>query len=135
MRYRRSADPAEELAIVAHARRELLLRVHGFRLRREDLEDCYSQAVLEIFAQIARGATFSSRVHLANVLEQRFVSRIRDRRRALGGRSPMQATLESAMSLEDSAALELALVDERADLEQLVIHREELAACPCSPPR
>ena len=50
-------DPAEEVALVARARRELLLRAHRHRLRREDLEDCYSQATLELLADAteARG--------------------------------------------------------------------------------
>ena len=85
---------------MARAKRELLLRVHRHRLRREDLEDCYSQATLELVAHARRGGRFASRLHLANVLEQRFLSRIRDRRRALSGRSPMQAALEAAMSLD-----------------------------------
>ncbi len=38
----------------------------------------------------ARGRRFSSREHLANALEQRFLSRVLDRRRAVAGRSPMQ---------------------------------------------
>ena len=36
-------------------RRELLLRVHRHRLRKEDLEDCYSQATLELLAQARAG--------------------------------------------------------------------------------
>jgi hypothetical protein len=32
-------DAAEEVAIVARAKRDVLLRAHRFRLRREDLED------------------------------------------------------------------------------------------------
>ena len=46
-----------------------------------------------------RGAVFSSTRHLANVIEQRFVSRVGDRRRALSGRSPMQAAFEAAVPL------------------------------------
>jgi DNA-directed RNA polymerase specialized sigma24 family protein len=113
---------------VARARRELLLRVHRRALRREDLEDCYSQAVLELLAQTHRGSGFASRLHMANTLEQRFVSRIRDRRRALEGRSPMQAALESALALDDCDAAHpvVEVADVRAELEQLVILREEL---------
>ena len=84
---------------MAQARRELMLRAHRHRLRKEDLEDCYSQATLELIAGARRGVAFSSRLHLANVIEQRFVSRIRDRRRALSGRSPMQAAIETAVPL------------------------------------
>ncbi len=56
----RAVDPAEEVALVARARRELLLRVHGHRLRKEDLEDCYSQATLELLAHARRGGRFFS---------------------------------------------------------------------------
>jgi DNA-directed RNA polymerase specialized sigma24 family protein len=119
-------DPAEELALVARAKQELLLRAHRHRLRREDLEDCYSQATLELVIQTRSGTRFASRAHLANTLEQRFLSRIQDRRRALSGRSPMQAALETAVSIGDAEAGHVALVDLRADLETLVQLRGEL---------
>lgn len=118
-------DAAEEVALVACARRELLLGVNRFRLRREDLEDCYSQAVLELVAQARGGGRFASRQHVANAIEQRFVSRINDRRRALTGRSPMQAALESAASL-NATEEPIELADARAELEKLVILRQEL---------
>jgi DNA-directed RNA polymerase specialized sigma24 family protein len=120
------SDAAEEVALVARARRELLLRVHRHRLRAEDLEDCYSQATLELLAQARRGGGFASRLHLANTLEQRFVSRVRDRRRALSGRSPMQAALEAAMSLDCASEQQIDVVDVRAELEALVILRHDL---------
>jgi DNA-directed RNA polymerase specialized sigma24 family protein len=122
----RAVDPAEEVALVARGRRELLLRVHGYRLRREDLEDCYSQATLELLAHTRRGGRFYSRVHLQNALEQRFQSRILDRRRALEGRSPMQAALERAMSLGQHTDERVEIVDARAELEKLVMLRHEL---------
>lgn len=111
---------------MARAKRELLLRVHRHRLRKEDLEDCYGQATLELVAHARRGGRFSSRAHLANVLEQRFVSRIRDRRRALAGRSPMQAALELAMSLDACEHDQVEIVDVRAELETLVMLRQDL---------
>lgn len=111
---------------MARARRELLLRVHRHRLRAEDLEDCYSQATLELVAHARRGGRFASRLHLANTLEQRFVSRIRDRRRALSGRSPMQAALEAAMSLDCATDEQIDVVDVRAELETLVFLRHDL---------
>ena len=122
----RVEDPAEEIALVARARRELLLRVHGFRLRREDLEDCYGQATLELLAHARRGGRFFSRVHVQNALEQRFLSRVLDRRRALEGRSPMQAALERARSLGYDIEERIEIVDVRAELERLVILRHEL---------
>ncbi len=112
------------MALVARAKRELLLRVHRHRLRREDLEDCYSQATLELLARARRGARFNGRSHLAHTLEQRFLSRIHDRRRALSGRSPMQAVIEAAVPLD--AVEPATVVDLRAELETLVILREDL---------
>jgi hypothetical protein len=119
-------DPAEEVALVASAKRELLLRAHRFRLRREDLEDAYSQATLELLAQARDGARFSSPRHLGNVIEQRFLSRIYDRRRALSGRSPMQAALEQAASVDGAAEEHVDIADAHAELEHLVILRDEL---------
>jgi DNA-directed RNA polymerase specialized sigma24 family protein len=119
-------DPAEDVALVARARRELLLRVHRHRLRREDLEDCYSQATLELVADAHRGASYGSRRDLETAIERRFVSRIRDRRRALAGRSPMQAALERSLSLDATGGEAIDVVDARAELEKLVILRLEL---------
>jgi hypothetical protein len=125
-RHARIHDWTQEVALIVRARRELLLRAHRHRLRREDLEDCYSQATLELVAQAQKGAAFSTRQHLANVLEQRFLSRIHDRRRALGGRSPMQAALETAMSIGGAEEEQIEIADARAELEKLVILRAEL---------
>ena len=111
---------------MASAKRELLLRAHRYRLRREDLEDCYGQATLELVAHARRGGVFASRSHLGNALELRFISRIHDRRRALGGRSPVQAALEVAMSLGGAGKEEIAIVDRRAGLEELVMLRDDL---------
>jgi DNA-directed RNA polymerase specialized sigma24 family protein len=114
------------VALVARAKRELLLRAHRYRLRLEDLEDCYSQATLELVAHARGGARFLSRLHLANTLEQRFLSRIHDRRRALSGRSPMQAALEAAVSLDCVEESQIEIVDVRAELDTLVILRQDL---------
>ncbi len=111
---------------MANAKRELLLRVHRHRLRREDLEDCYGQATLELIAYVRNGAKISSRSHLANIIEQRFLSRVHDRRRALSGRSPMHAALEAAASFDGVTEERIDVVDLRAELEALVIHREDL---------
>jgi DNA-directed RNA polymerase specialized sigma24 family protein len=122
----RAPDPADAVAQVVRAKRELLLRVHRHRLRPEDLEDCYSQATLELLAHARRGGRFSGRAHLANALEQRFLSRIHDRRRALSGRSPIQAAIEASVSLDWVENEQLDVVDVRAELETLVLLREEL---------
>lgn len=122
----RAADPAEEVALVARAKRDLLLRAHRYRLRLEDLEDCYSQATLELVAYVRRGGAFAGRLHLANMLEQRYLSRVRDRRRAVSGRSPIQAALESSASLGGAGEEAIAVVDARAELERLVMLRQDL---------
>jgi DNA-directed RNA polymerase specialized sigma24 family protein len=119
-------DSAEELALVARSKRELLLRANRYRLRREDLEDCYSQATLELLAHTHRGGVFADRLHMGHALELRFLSRVRDRRRALGGRSPMQTALEAALSLGSPGEEEFAIVDRRADVETLAMLRADL---------
>ncbi len=112
--------------MVASAKRGLLLRVHRRRLRREDLEDCYSQATLELIAHVKAGGSFAGRAHIANALELRFVSRARDRRRALSGRSPIQAALEQAEALGTIAGEGVEVVDRAAAIDAQVILRDEL---------
>jgi DNA-directed RNA polymerase specialized sigma24 family protein len=111
---------------VASARRELLLRVHSHRLRREDLEDCYSQSVLEMVLAVRRGRAFSSRLHMARALEQRFVSRVHDRRRAISGRSPLQAALEQAEELGWEERCSSLVIDRRSQPDTIVILRHDL---------
>lgn len=119
------AAAVDLLGLVAQARRETLLRAHRHRLRREDLEDCYSQATLELVAHMRRGLRLADRRHLGHVLEQRFLSRVGDRRRALRGRSALAAALEHAVPL-DSTDGEGRLADVRADVHALVARRLEL---------
>jgi len=112
---------------VAHAARGLLLSVYRPWLRRDDLEDCYSQATLELVAQARRGELrYSSRAHLRSLFELRFVSRVRDRRRALHGRSPAQAMLDGALSLGGPGRSEVEIADPRADIERRTLLRHEL---------
>lgn len=118
-------DPSEAVALVARSRRELLLAAHGYRLCREDLEDCYSQATLELLTRTKRGAPFASHAHIANALEQRLLSRIRDRRRALSGRSPIEAAIATALPLVGyEGGVDIA--DARANVERLVLSRHDL---------
>lgn len=118
---------ADELAHVSASERRRLLAVHRRRLRWQDLEDCYSQATLELLHQARRGTLrCSSRVHLRNILEQRFLSRVHDRRRALGGRSPGQALLDGAIPLGVPGESQLEIVDGRADVERRALLRFEL---------
>jgi DNA-directed RNA polymerase specialized sigma24 family protein len=119
-------DPAEAVARVATARRARLLRVHRRRLRFEDLEDCYSQATLELLMRAERGEAFSSRAHIANALEQRLLSRVYDRRRALSGRSPIEAAIAEALPLIDCEAGRMQVADARADVERLAMLRHDL---------
>jgi DNA-directed RNA polymerase specialized sigma24 family protein len=113
------------MALVAQAKRESLLRAHRHRLRKEDLEDCYGQATLELLARLRGGAALLTRAHMANVLEQRFLSRIQDRRRALQGRSPAQAALDNALPLGDGSE-GIQVADVRAEIDKLVLLRMEL---------
>jgi DNA-directed RNA polymerase specialized sigma24 family protein len=120
-------DATEEVALVAQAVRSRLLSVHRHRLSFQDLEDCYSQATVELVAQARRGALrYSSRAHLRNTLELRFTSRIVDRRRALSGRSPAQAILDGAMSLGGVGEREIELPDRSADVERRMMLRHDL---------
>jgi DNA-directed RNA polymerase specialized sigma24 family protein len=123
---RKRPDQVEEMALVAQARRELMLRAHRHQLRKEDLEDCYSQATLELLARARGGGTFSTRAHMANVLEQRFTSRIHDRRRALCGRSPAQAALDGALPLGGCGEEDVEVADARAEIDKLVMLRMDL---------
>ena len=91
-----------------------MLRVHRHRLRREDLEDCYSQATLELVSHARARPVFANRLHIANAVELRFLSRVRDRRRALGGRSPLQAAMEEATALADGGDGAIEVPDARA---------------------
>lgn len=122
----RAEDPAETVALVVQAQRERLLRIHAHRLRREDLEDCYAQAALELVAQTRKGVRFANPMHIARVLEQRFVSRMKDRRRAIEGRSPAQATFEHALSDGLFSGIEEQVLDRRLPTDQLVELRLEL---------
>ncbi|HEU0249577.1 MAG TPA: hypothetical protein VFR48_02525 [Solirubrobacteraceae bacterium] len=136
-------EPTEAVALVARERRDALLAVHAHRLGRAELEDCYSQATLELLARARRprestkvadcgssGGPFLSSEHIANALDQRLRSRIQDRQRALGGRSPIEAAMAWAVPLppcEDGASVCRLLVDRRADVVRTALLREELA--------
>lgn len=122
---RRGEDPSEIVALVVQAQRERLLRVHHHRLRKEDLEDCYAQAALELIVRARGGAHFANTTHIARVLEQRFVSRIQDRRRAIEGRSTAQASFEHALSDGLFSGAEEQVVDRRMQVDELVELRLE----------
>jgi DNA-directed RNA polymerase specialized sigma24 family protein len=116
---------------VAARKRALLLRAYRDRLPGADLEDCYSQATLELLvrARLARrGAAggFEGVAHVANALEQKLRSRIQDRRRALGGRSAIEAALASALPLGEPAEGAVEPPDGRAGTEEVVCARMQL---------
>jgi DNA-directed RNA polymerase specialized sigma24 family protein len=132
-RRRRIDDPAELVARVSAAKRDVLLRVHRHRLGFEDLEDCFSQATLELIARArTRARAFVSEAHIGNALEQRFLSRISDRQRALGGRSPIQAATHEALrqpvdqdgGVEEPAVA--ALADPTADVAGRLAGRDDV---------
>jgi len=73
-----------------------------------------------------RGASFLGRAHIANALELRFLSRIQDRRRALAGRSAIQAALEGATALGAGGDDRFGIVDLRSEPERMFLLRQEL---------
>lgn len=119
-------DPVEAVALVARSRRDLLLAAHRHRLSREDLEDCYSQATLELLTRAGRRGVFAGYAHIANALEQRLLSRIHDRRRALSGRSPIEAAIATALPLAACEGGGVEIADARADVERLALLRQDL---------
>jgi DNA-directed RNA polymerase specialized sigma24 family protein len=118
-------DPAEAVARIAHARRDRMLRIHRRRLRWEDLEDCYSQATLELVTR-SRRSPFTSIAHVQNALEQKFLSRIEDKRRAVSGRSAIEAAIARSLPVDSPEYAAAELEDRRAAVEQQVIARAEL---------
>ena len=118
-------DPAETVARIAAARRGRLLRIYRRRLRWEDLEDCYSQATLELVAR-SRRAPFASHQHVVNALEQKFASRIEDRRRAIGGRSGIESAIARALPVDSPEHGAGDIEDRMAGVEQQVLARTEL---------
>ncbi|MEA2266717.1 MAG: hypothetical protein QOE27_2300, partial [Solirubrobacteraceae bacterium] len=118
-------DPVEAVARVANARRDRLLRVHRRRLRWEDLEDCYSQATLELVARAQRDP-FASPEHILHALEQKFSSRIDDRRRAIGGRSPIEMAIAQAVPVDAPEMGAGELEDPTAEVMRQVAGRLEV---------
>jgi DNA-directed RNA polymerase specialized sigma24 family protein len=114
------------VARLALARREILLRAYRHRLRREDLEDCYSQALVELIARVRAGTVFESAEHLHNTVEQKFSSRVTDKHRALGGRSPIQAAIGQAVSLDEPEGPGGQLPDAATSLEERVATRLDI---------
>lgn len=121
-----NAEPTELLAAVVCAKREVLLRAHRHRLRPDDLEDCYGQATFELLRSMQRGGRFADREHIANVLEQRFLSRVRDELRATRGRSGERTAHEHALALPVGTGAGIDIEDAHADVHDRVTRRLEL---------
>lgn len=115
----------QEVALVSRARRDLLLRAYRYQLRWEDLEDCYSQATLELVAR-SRRSPFASRDHVLNALEQKFLSRIEDKRRAISGRSAIESAIARAVPVDSPEHGVADLEDRAAAVEERVIAMAEL---------
>lgn len=81
--------------------------------------------------RIKGGAVLSSSAHVANALEQRLLSRIHDRRRALCGRSPIEAAIATALPLADSDGGGVEVLDLHADVERLAMARHDLQRITC----
>jgi DNA-directed RNA polymerase specialized sigma24 family protein len=124
---RTTHDPAEAVARALAEKREVLLRAYRRRLRREDLEDCLSQAALELVVRARRvDAGFQNAAHIANALEQKLRSRIYDRHRAMSGKSAIETALAKALPLEEADGQVVHVADRRADSERLVEARIDL---------
>jgi RNA polymerase sigma factor (sigma-70 family) len=114
------------VALVVRAHRSRLLSRHRHRLRWEDLEDCFSQASLELVVRAREGEPLRSPQHIEWLLEQRFISRIQDRRRALKGRSLAQASFEHALGEGLFSGKEEQIEDRRIGTEERVELRQDL---------
>lgn len=126
-------DQEQLVGLVAAHKRATLLRAYRDRLPLADLEDCYSQATLELLlrARLSRhaaGAGLDGAGHVANALEQKLRSRIQDRRRAIAGRSAMAAALAAALPLGAAAEGGVEPPDARAGTEERVASRLHLRA-------
>jgi len=92
------------LAAEAERLRRPLLAAHRATASREDLEDLYSQSVLELLLRVRRDPSFNTPAHIANALRLRFASRISDHHRALAGRSGAAVAHARAKRLDDPHA-------------------------------
>jgi DNA-directed RNA polymerase specialized sigma24 family protein len=121
----------DAVAAVAARKRELLLRAYRDRLPVEDLEDCFSQATLELLlrarlAERGAGRGFEGVAHIANALEQKLRSRIQDRLRARGGRSAIEAALAGAVPIGAPGEGGIEIADCRSAIEDTVVRRIHL---------
>ena len=100
--HRRPVPTADLVAREALALRSTLIRVHHTVAPREELEDLYSQAVLELLTRTERDSALTSAQHIRNSLRQKFASRILDHQRATAGRSPATRARATAQPLDET---------------------------------
>jgi len=94
-------DQVDLIAIAAATNWTRLLRIHRHRLPAAELEDCLSQALLELLTAAEQGRTrFADRAAALAAFDRRLQSRITDRHRAINGRSPIAAALRQARTLD-----------------------------------
>ena len=112
---------ALEIAYQASRVRGGLLRAHRHHALFEDLEDIFSQALLELLLRAQRDPQLYDPAHISNALRQRFAARLADHHRALAGRSPATAVPAGAQRLNNPKAPTAA---DPVDLVELVLVRE-----------
>ena len=116
---RQPTRTSELIAREALALRKTLIRAYRSSASREDLEDLYSQAVLELLARAERDPTLTSPDHIRHALRQKFESRILDHHRAVAGRSPATHARARTRPLDDTLDQP---VGDRDGLDQLIVH-------------
>jgi hypothetical protein len=129
----RSASTAEQYRWIAEAvarKRAGLILAYRTKLREEEVEECISQAVVELLARARRGAGFASPLHASRALEQKVRSRVIDRLRAFSGRSPLLAELARSRSRDQTDRVGERLADPRLGVEELVCLRQLLGLIP-----
>lgn len=115
------------VAEVAASRLDRLVSVHRHRLRRADLEECLSQAMIELVLAVRRGRQFAGDAHIEHAFEQRFLSRVIDQQRAAAGRSPARAGQERAVRIDaQPASARDAIVGSSPTPEAIVVAREHV---------
>lgn len=124
---RQPTRTSELIAREALALRATLIRAYRSSASREDLEDLYSQAVLELLARTERDSTLTSADHIRRALRQKFESRILDHHRAVAGRSPATHARARTRPLDDALDQR---VGDRDGLDELIAREtlRELAA-------
>ena len=115
-------DSAERFGARGAGQAQSLLGANLYRLRHEELEECFSQSVMELVRWVRTGGVFDDSIHAAAALETRFHSRVLDRHRAIRGRGAQRKAHVIALRMGGNAQLP----DPRLGVEELVMRRLEL---------